>query len=572
MKLRSFLLICSFLSSHCAWADAIIVPRAMLANTIAEFFVEDQGVRVEMEIGLKGLPAFRNILPNQIYEQLGYGETPFSERQERFFQEDLVIVADDEVLPGIVTAMEVRQRAQRDEITGEPLPVQENAEHVLWVNLFYAFEGRPARLSVKAPSNVAPVDIGFVLYHKGVPVNDFRYLSALQTATLDWGDPWYSSFGARNLRRQYSAPMSGFIYVEPFEVRKEIIVRPKDLQRWLDLGLDERETIPADMQGDIKLKVADFLSAHQPVSIDGEPVVGELDRVHFLERTLRSSRVIDPPEDLDINSAILGVIYTYPISELPETVTMHWDLWDERVNKVPVAAVDEAGPFMQFVEPDWPDLVWQNFLKNPTIPTLSVLEPPPSRAMVMLVSVRWLLAVLAIAALTWLIVRSRGSGNRRQPAIALTVTGAAAFTVFIANNMISISGARGAAVVDGLLHNVYRAFDYREESDIYDVLDRSVSGDLLTKIYLETQRGLVLANQGGARAKVKSVEMRELSTEPQADGDGFIAHTTWVVTGSVGHWGHVHQRINQYQANFEIEPIDGVWKLTAMDVLEEERL
>ncbi len=31
--------------------------------------------------------------------------------------------------------------------------------------------------------------------------------------------------------------MSGFINVENFEVRKEIILRSKDLQRWIDLGL-----------------------------------------------------------------------------------------------------------------------------------------------------------------------------------------------------------------------------------------------------------------------------------------------------------------------------------------------
>ena len=79
--------------------------------------------------------------------------------------------------------------------------------------------------------------VGFVVYHEGIAVNDFRYLGPSQTLHLDWSDPWYSRFERRSLRRQYFAPMSGFLYVETYEVRKEIIARPLDLQAWVDLGL-----------------------------------------------------------------------------------------------------------------------------------------------------------------------------------------------------------------------------------------------------------------------------------------------------------------------------------------------
>ena len=88
------------------------------------------------------------------------------------------------------------------------------------------------------------VSIGFVLYHCGVPVNDFRYLAAESTVDLDWSDPWYSRFRHPNLRRQFDAPLSAYLYIEPYEVRKEIIVRPRDLQQWLDLGLRHDGIIP----------------------------------------------------------------------------------------------------------------------------------------------------------------------------------------------------------------------------------------------------------------------------------------------------------------------------------------
>jgi hypothetical protein len=149
--------------------------------------------------------------------------------------------------------------------------------------------------------------------------------------------------------------------------------------------------------------------------------------------------------------------------------------------------------------------------------------------------------------------------------------------------LIAIAGAQMArsgrvksdeakTIVTGLLRNVYRAFDFRGEEVIYDNLARSAAGELLTEIYLETRKSLEIENQGGARAKVKEIEMIDAKHEP-LDGDvGFISHCTWNVTGSVGHWGHIHQRTNQYEARLTIKPIDGAWKITNLELLQEKRL
>ena len=83
-------------------ADAIIRSQAMLATTIVEYYVEDTGVAVELEVGLRDLEAFRNLLPDELYERLGHPAQPLSERLERFFGEDLVIQADGEPLQGLL--------------------------------------------------------------------------------------------------------------------------------------------------------------------------------------------------------------------------------------------------------------------------------------------------------------------------------------------------------------------------------------------------------------------------------------------------------------------------------------
>ncbi len=553
-------------------ADAIIRTQAMLATTIAEIFVDENSVLLELEIGLGDLEAFRNIMPDEIYERLSNEPMSLRERLPKFFKEDLVLTVDDgEPLSGRILEMEPRNRIRRDDISGEPLPgTGEQEEVVVVARIRYPFDQRPDELTLGLFSSAT---VGFVVYHEGVAVNDFRYLGPSQRLVLDWNDPWYSSFQRRALRRTYFAPMSGFIYVEPYEVRKEIIARPRTLQKFVDLGLEGLDTIPVEIQDDLKRKAAEFLREHHKVTIDGEEIPPELARINFLERTLTTSRVIDPPVELDINSAILGAIFVYPTVEpLPQNVTMAWDLFDNQIQIIPAAAVDQAGALPTFLEPDFAVLEWQNFLRFPELPTLQAILPPPTVLEKVSYYLRWIFLLAVAWSFWWAGQRTRNQPSRRIQAVGLVIVVLAlASGSFWLGQAGKPSAESSAKIVSGLLHNVYRAFDFRSEEDIYDVLDKSVSGDLLAKIYLETRRGLELANQGGARAKVKDIEVVDLTTRTGKNG-GFIANATWKVAGSVGHWGHVHQRRNRYQAELDIQPVDGVWKLTGLEILQEERL
>ena len=75
----------------------------------------------------------------------------------------------------------------------------------------------------------------------------------------------------------------------------------------------------------------------------------------------------------------------------------------------------------------------------------------------------------------------------------------------------------------------------------------------------------------GANLKGANIEMLETRLAGD-DDDGFTVEARWNVAGSVGHWGHIHQRSNGYHANITVEDIDGAWKLTGLEILQEERL
>lgn len=551
--------------------DAIVRTQAMFATTIAEFYVERDVVRLEMEIGLNDLGAFRSLLPDDIHEDMGFGSVPVPERIQRFLTEEFRVIADGEALQGRLVRIGPDQRVRRDEITGEALPAGEAPEIVINASFVWPLSTQPQLLEF-AVALPAAASVGFMTYHEGIAVNDFRYLTASQVLELDWDDPWYSAFETRALRRQYYAPMTGFIYVEPYEVRKEIIVRPKDVQRYVDLGLEGRDTIPVEIQADVRQKIIEFLSAHHPVTIDGQPAEPAAVRADFLERSLRTSRVIDPPEDLDLNAAIMGVKFIYPHPAFPDSATMRWDLWDERTQMVPVSAVDPTGPLPQFLDPDYDLLEWQNFIRIPVMPQLAAVASPPSNLAQAMVYGRWAALALAVALMFGFIRSAMRPSNALAGLGMLTGVGIAlAISAWWAGSQVRLNEASARAVVTGVLTNVYRAFDFREEGDIYDVLDRSVDGDLLRDVYLEMRRGLVLASQGGASARVKDVELIDLETQA-AEDNGFQARATWQVRAAVGHWGHIHERRNEYQANLRLEPIDGAWKLVDVEILDEVRL
>jgi len=555
-----------------ASADALVQSQATKAATIIEFFITDKGVRAELEIGETSVASFKNLLPDPIYQKFGFGDLPLRERLAIFYTQDLALLTKNkQPLQGELLSMQPSTRILRDPINGTPLSNQDAAPEIIKVTLMYHFEEGtlPKELVFISP----PVrDIGFVVYHNNVAVNDFRYLGSGYQLNLDWEDPWYSRFSSRSLRRQYFSPMSGFIYVEPFEVRKEIIARPRDLQRWVDLGLEGKKIISVDMQGQIKEKVAAFLSDHHPVIIDGKPTKGILDSINFIQRTLTSSRVIDPPQPVNVDAAIIGAIFVYPRSGLPQRVKMDWDLWDDRIQKIPVSAVDQAGPLPTFLDPSWRTLEWNNYLKNPIVPTLNEVALPASAWQILLRNMLPFIGTALFLSLLWFGVKAKNKQSFIAPfsvVVLLLVTGASVALLGRANKP---AQQQAHMIVGDLLHNIYRAFDYHDENEIYDVLAQSVDGALLTDIFLETKHSLVLANQGGARAKVKDVVLEALTLKSAKQKDGFTAEATWTVQGSVGHWGHIHQRSNRYQALLNIRVSEQQWKLQKMTVIQEERL
>ncbi|MCR9247502.1 MAG: hypothetical protein NXI31_20920 [bacterium] len=134
--------------------------------------------------------------------------------------------------------------------------------------------------------------------------------------------------------------------------------------------------------------------------------------------------------------------------------------------------------------------------------------------------------------------------------------------------------AEAMAVFEPLHANIYRAFDYVDESEIYDALAGSVEGPLLDRIYNRIFRGLILQEEGGAVCRIDEVRPLETRVESvgvlEDDVVGFMVWLRWQVAGSVSHWGHSHSRTNQYEARYTVAQSPAGWRIRDNEVLAQE--
>ena len=574
-------------------ADWINLSGAENTRNIAEIYVETDRVRIQLEVFVDDLMIFEELIPEGFFSKPIPGRPILAKRQQIFAERVLQIVTDQgEKLPVNFALVEQRIRVERPSpfagklspFTRQIIPGPPVDKRVLYAELIYPFEGKPKSLTFIPPLDergLSKAPIGFICSHQAVTVVDFRILSQGSTLHLDWNDPWYSEFDKKPLRRKIGTGMRTFLYIEPFEVRNEILVRVKDMMNWIDFDLRGNETIEADEFNRVREQIGRFFMQRENVLIDGQRLKPILDRTAFVESSLQRSRFIETPEPVPLNSAMVGVIVTYLTDGIPQEVTTTWELFSERMQTVTARMTDPAGPFPYDLTPDNNVLKWKNYLKTYTIPTVQKINVSDQHRGVPL-PLGSLVCIVLLLPVSWSVLRRRKHGESVKPLfgmIGLLLIGALVlFPVF----QVPVGGSArasqfstedGHVVLDSLMKNVYRAFDFRDEEDVYDKLAICVSGELLAELYLQQRRSLVVEQAGGAQAKVKEVAIEEVKVSKSTAQDGALdLRAQWTALGQVGHWGHVHSRQNRYDAIVTIKPRDGAWKVIDLELIEEKRL
>lgn len=210
------------------------------------------------------------------------------------------------------------------------------------------------------------------------------------------------------------------------------------------------------------------------------------------------------------------------------------------------------------------------FLAVPPVPT------PSQPARFSLLGVVTLALGLGASAV---VLRRKGLGaGMGMLAAALAASTAAALVLSAwrvpvpgTGGQLALPSAPGVSAIFEPLHaNLYKAFDHASEGEIYDALERSVSGPLLKTLYTQVYNSLVQAEQGGMLGIVTGVEPLALDVQSiSADENGRaridVLHR-WRVAGTVYHWGHSHTRVHEYEALYTLAGLEQGWRIVGQQI------
>ena len=450
-----------------------------------------------------------------------------------------------------------------------------------------------------AEGQLLPSELKVLLKQAGsdTPYTKMLKPSAPETFRFDWDRPplspedskaewdsWFDEQREATLGIGSYSSVYSFIYINNAEVRNEVLIPLANLTAMIEFERAEPSFLTIEEQSAAAKQIERFFSVGNPVLIDGVEVQPVFDRIDFYGLDLKDFAVQAEKRKVSMASGRVGIIMRYPAKGRPLKVDVAWDKFNEETIRS-VEAV--AFPYKEVKK-----VSFSMFLKNnvysweatdapelPSVTNVDLADPryhvEPATVAVPVVTVACFL--LALIATCLCLVRA-ASGPLMGAAVVLGVAGFLAagtgkvdvVSPFERSGRLAVSDATANTIFLQLHRNLFRSFDYHQESQIYDTLARSVHGPLLRKLYLQINDSLRISEQGGAVSRIEDVQI--LSGLQQAEPfveNGFQYRCKWNIVGTIEHWGHIHERTNQYDASFEVKVVDGAWKIVAMDVLDQ---
>lgn len=365
-------------------------------------------------------------------------------------------------------------------------------------------------------------------------------------------------------------PILSYVSIEPFEVRHEILITAEEALSLLDISTVGMEKIPLDSQASIKDRIKGLFANSISLHIDGKIKTPVILNADFVSLGMAGVIVRSKPVIEDLETAIHGVSFVYETEKLADKLSLKWEQFPKNLDKIDATTIDPFGGANVKLTPDDPILNWEASLSGYIVPKVEEVAIESPR--VSLVSF-----ILFIIAAILLLLSGKLKINKNW-AFALVAIGLILYPLLRSPLDVDFikqwkpSKERSEKIVNGLLVNVYRSFDYRNESDVYDRLAISVVGDQLTQTYIEQRKGLEIENRGGAKAKVNDVEVLDVYNIQSGPNNDYGIEVEWKIDGSVSHFGHMHYRQNRYRAIIWIIPDNGNWKIENIKMLDEERL
>jgi hypothetical protein len=510
--------------------------KSIGATTIAVVTVLDDLVRLELEIGEADRPMFADLVSDGV-------KPVATEAQQRFFTRGLAIETED-VLEGVVKTLDTRKRVERDPVTGEPLAKPTGtSDKITYVVVEYPLKGKPTRLRLKPPEAKAgrSPNIGLVVYHRSMPVNDFDYFNLRETVSLDWADPWKSKFTGLQFKRYYNAPVWATLTVEPRAVRLEVMCRPNQ-----------------PPIGDVT------------VQIDRQVVKPRAEPMRCFRQSVASykeEKSLAVPDEVRFNC----YTFVYPTKSRASDIELSWPSLPPEIAEIPLW-INTATMPVKLSDKNRTH-VWSSQTKPWDLKFDPTTAPDFYK-----VRTHWLWVMGLCFAITlfWVLPGIKPFKKWSVRIYMCLLLMFSSCCIFFPMSRVTIdqfellSDSELKLITRRLLDEAYRAHEAPDEETTYDALADVVSGPLLREAYLSMKQ--VFDSDQVGHARIRNVTINSVSKLSYTDDAVCRLHCVWTVDVAVIHWGHTHLRSNQYAGELTIKPKDGKWMLTGLDIRDEKQL
>ncbi len=561
-----------------------------ISITEVQMFVTRSKAILRVQMFAEDLILFQGLEPNDqdrlIPEDLKRG----LEDHKKFLLEKISLRdANGELYKGQITDM------KPFEIPADGIAATDMMQHTATYEIEVPFAMPPEFLTIQQDitdaNSIVPSEMSLNIHQAGTGLNFTERLlpGGSTTVRFDWKqelaedasdeewDSWFEKQREATLGITSYSSVYSFIYIEPVEMRHEILIPLATLATILPIKHQDAAFVEIGEQDGIREQIRNWLKDQNPVVINGTRIIPEFTRIDFYSLNLSDFAAQAASQKVSMASGRVGIIMTYKTpDDSIRDVSQSWSTFYSTMTKVPAVVIaypDSMSKFefSRFNTAEDNTLTWK--CKPEDLPKQissvdAVYSPKPTMR---------LLAgsvVLVVAAL--FLIRTISGTTGRVCGGLLLIVGVLAWkplSVVIDHPWRSpeeLSADQAKVVFTALHSGLYRSLDFGTEDRIYDALAQTVDGELLEDLYLQLRQSLELRDQGGAIARIRRVEYdagtavaRKESVVPWP---GFQYKSTWTVSGTVEHWGHVHERQNQFDAVFTIEPREGHWKITRMDV------
>ena len=584
----SFLRACAalFILSFASMAKADVLPvnAAAFAPNVIELQINETSIDLQIEVLVGDLEVFSELVPSSWMKSDAEERATLEQRLEVFSREKLIVKADGKTLRPELRLVEPRRRLDRRSDSDRRRNAASNIvvaeppkdDRVMYVELTYRLPSRPSVLELTPPledDGRVQSTIGFITFHTGVPVTDFWYLSGSEKLVLNWEDPWYSAFENRTLKRHHNSSALTFLYVDPREVRHETLIRVRDLATWVELDLPSDDGLTAPSKTRMSKAVKEFFLGLEPILIDGRPHRPTEARIQFLEVTPSGLQTVNDERTVNANTALIGVILSYPVQRTPDQVEVSWTLFNNRLPQVSATLIDASGPIVDVLTTERSRLVWRNTLLTVYEPEVNAVRTPAARVFrLSFVS----LALIAGFAVT-MVVASRTTRKPRAAVVFVAIIlGTCAFVWKDGSGasqkipFVPVADELAAeAVLSQLLKEIGTAYYEVDGERRRAAMNKLVSPEVLSEVIREIDRGLAIRVPGDGLAKTDKVTDLNISEfRPFSSNAGFAAVVDWKVLASASHFGHEHLRNVHFRALADVVYHDGAWRLSGLTVLE----